>query len=189
MKLNDKIINLSNEIEIKQSKIDYIDKRHRNLQIKYLKLLSDKRKLDQENLFKFTKKEKDKDRISDINNSTAGSKYIIDSVKSYSSIKKGESVSSKENRLSNNSKNQNSTKDIHLPDIKNKSKITKKSLSLKKDKGNNMNIKQTIRNNAIKDLNMLLSDYTEKGKKTNEDEDLENDSDDDEENENDESQN
>ena len=51
MKLNDQIITLSNELEIKQSKIDYIDQRHKNLQNKYLKLLGDKRKLTQGNLF------------------------------------------------------------------------------------------------------------------------------------------
>ena len=50
MKLNDKITYLSNEIEIKQSKIDFIDKRHKNLQIKYLKVLGEKRKMTQDNL-------------------------------------------------------------------------------------------------------------------------------------------
>ena len=188
MKLNDKIINLSNEIEIKQSKIDYIDKRHKNLQVKYLKLLSDKRKMEQESLFNFSKKDKERNRYLEINNSTTGNKYILDSVKSYSSIKKGENINNKDNKLSNNSKNKYSTININLPNIQNKN--AKKSFSLKKEKDNNRSIKKVIRNNALKDLNMLLSDYSEKSVEiTNKKEDLKNESESEEDNENDESKN
>ena len=50
MRLNEKISYLNNEVELKQSKIEFIDKRHKNLQVKYLKLLGDKRKMAQENM-------------------------------------------------------------------------------------------------------------------------------------------
>ena len=182
MKLNDKISYLSNEIEIKQSKIDYIDKRHKNLQLKYLKVLGDKRKMNQDNfpIFKYNK-ERDNDKFSEIN-STRESKYM-DSIKSYNSIKKTENNSIKKtinkNEI-NNSKSIKNSKDLHLPEIKNKN--NKKSLSLQK-KDNNNNNKQG-RNNALKDLNMLLSDFSEKDGINNKiEEELEEDDDENEEDE------
>ena len=159
MKLNDKITYLSNEIEIKQSKIDYINKRHKNLQLKYLKLLGNKRKMTQESLpvFKYNKEE-DIDKISE-NNTTRGSKHVV-SMKSYNSFKKSEDLNSKnKNNVNgvNNSKNIKNSQELHLPDIKNRN--NKKSLSLKnnEDKGS----KKEIKSNALKDLNMLLSYFSE----------------------------
>ena len=157
MKLNDKITFLSNEIEIKQSKIEFIDKRHKNLQLRYLKLLGDKRKIGQENIpiLKYNKDntEKDKDKFSEINNTT-GSKYI-ESVKSYKNNKNG-------------NKNNRTNKDIHLPEISQNKTIIKALSSQKYDaknnknnKANNNKNKKVAKNTALKDLNMLLSDFSE----------------------------
>ena len=177
MKLNEKITYLSNEIEIKQSKIDFIVKRHKHLQLKYLKLIGDKRKMTPDIIpilktNKEKEKDKDKDKFSEIINIT-GSKGL-ESVKSYNSIKKNENIKNKnkinnkndKNNINNNSKNINLSKEIHLPEIKNKNK---KYLSLQKDKNVN-----EAKNNALKDLNMLLSDYSEGGEKDEEMEDEDN---------------
>ena len=159
MKLNDKITYLSNEIEIKQSKIDYIDKGHKNLQLKYLKLLGNKRKMTQESLpvFKYNKEE-DIDKISE-NNTTRGTKYV-DNIKSNYSIKKNENFNIKNknniNRV-NNSKIIKNSQEMHLPDIKNRN--NKKSLSLKNNVDKDS--QKEINSNALKDLNMLLSYFSE----------------------------
>ena len=179
MKLNDKITYLSNEIEIKQSKIDYIDKGHKNLQLKYLKLLGNKRKMTQESLpvFKYNKEE-DIDKISE-NNTTRGTKYV-DNIKSNYSIKKNENFNIKNknniNRV-NNSKIIKNSQEMHLPDIKNRN--NKKSLSLKNNVDKDS--QKEIKSNALKDLNMLLSYFSEedgenmKKKETLEEEDGEGD--------------
>ena len=83
--LNDRILSLINDVEIKKSKIDFINKRHKHLQIKYLKLLGEKSKFTQD-LIPLYKQNKEKEILSEIN-STSGSKHI-DTIKSYSSIKK-----------------------------------------------------------------------------------------------------
>ena len=159
MKLNDKITYLSNEIEIKQSKIDYIDKGHKNLQLKYLKLLGNKRKMTQESLpvFKYNKEE-DIDKISE-NNTTRGTKYV-DNIKSNYSIKKNENFNIKnKNNINrdNNSKIIKNSQEMHLPDIKNRN--NKKSLSLKNNVDKDS--QKEIKSNALKDLNMLLSYFSE----------------------------
>ena len=155
MKLNDKIINLYNEIEIKQSKIDFIDKRHKNLQLKYLKLLGDKRKMAQESMSIY-KYNKEKNLFSEnTENNTTRNKFV-ESVRSYNSIKKNENythnnnIKIKEKDLKKLKLNQ----EIHLPEIL-KSINNKKSFSTHKEKNND-------KNNALKDLNMLLSNFTEK---------------------------
>ena len=197
MKLNERITYLSNEIEIKQSKIDFIDKRHKNLQLKYLKLLGDKRKIAQDNIpiFKYNK-DLEKDKLSEINNTTR-SKYL-ESVKSYNSIikktdfnTKNTKISKNENTNNNNSKNikvKKDIKDIHLPEIlQNKKNKNKRALSLqkeeKKDKSN-----KNIRNNALKDLNMLLSEHSDEGgENINKNEEIEDEEDDNDNEENEES--
>ena len=174
MKLNDKITYLSNEIEIKQSKIDFIDKRHKNLQIKYLKVLGEKRKMTQDNLpiFKYNKdKEKELDAFSEMN--SARESTYVDYIKGYNTIKKNEHLNRKNKTIE---KGKNKTKTIkknayeklHLPEIKNNNK----SVSLHKNDNNknNKSISKDVKNNnALKDLNMLLSDYSgERGEKKNE---------------------
>ena len=175
MRLNEKISYLNNEVEIKQSKIDFIDKRHKNLQVKYLKLLGDKRKMTQENMaiFKFNKSEneREKDKLSDINSNSSG-KYL-DSLKTYNSMKKSENNLNKSKKMGNVSTSNKLSKDVHLPEIKNKNnKSEKRAVSLQKDV--NKNNKKNIKNNALKDLNMLLSDYSEGDEeKTDKNEDME----------------
>ena len=172
-KLNEKIIYLNNEVEIKQSKIEFIEKRHKNLQAKYLKLLGNKTKIIQENmpLFELNKidkekeKEKEKDKLSDI---YAESKYL-EKIKNHNSTAKKEKkeytiqINKKMNNISKNTKNNN---DILLPEIKNKNnknnKNNKRALSLQKD-NNYKNIK-IKKNNALKDINMLLSDNSDEDK-------------------------
>lgn len=97
MKLNDKILSLMNEVELKQNRIDFINKRHKHLQIKYLKLIGEKSKFTQE-LIPLFKQSKEKDILSEIN-STTGSKQM-ETIKSYSTIKRTEN----NNMISNNKK-------------------------------------------------------------------------------------
>ena len=151
IKLNDRILSLINEIELKQNRIDFINKRHKHLQIKYLKLLGEKSKITQD-LIPLSKQSKEKDIFSEIN-STTGSKHM-DTIKSYTSIKKTE------NNNANNNKNKKIKKgkrdfsflniklykDLNLPEIRNK---TNKEKYFKKNKD-------------LKDTNYLLSDYSDR---------------------------
>ena len=150
MKLNDKILSLMNEVELKQNRIDFINKRHKHLQIKYLKLIGEKSKFTQE-LIPLFKQSKEKDILSDIN-STTGSKQM-ETIKSYSSIKRTEN----NNMISNNKKNKKGKKELsslniklykelYLPDIKNKENKNKKNLK---------------KNKEFKDINYILSDYSD----------------------------
>ena len=169
MKLNDKITTLSNEIEIKQSKIEYIEKRHKNLQVKYLKLLGDKRKIAQDKIpfFKYSN-DKEKDKISEISNSTRSK-----NIESYKSIKK-ENMDTKISKNGNNSRNGRTNNNIHLPEIL-QNKNSKMTFSLNKDR-KNKNIKNNIKSNALKDLNNLLSDFSDDGgENKKKDEDIESD--------------
>ena len=124
MKLNDKILSLMNEVEIKQNKIDFINKRHKHLQIKYLKLIGEKSKLTQD-LIPLFKNSKEKDIFSEIT-STNGSKNM-DTIKSYSSIKKTEYNNNIKiiNKKTKDKKELSALniklyKDLYLPEIKNK---------------------------------------------------------------------
>ena len=151
MKLNDKILSLMNEVEIKQNKIDFINKRHKHLQIKYLKLLGEKSKLTQDLIPSF-KNNKEKDIFSEIT-STNGSKNM-DTIKSYSSIKKTEYNNNIKiiNKKTKDKKELSALniklyKDLYLPEIKNKK---------------NKVIKITKKNNTFKDINYIPSDYSDK---------------------------
>ena len=73
-------------------------------------------------------------------------------------MKKSETNLNKSKKMGNISINNKSSKDIQLPEIKNKKK-EKRAVSLQKDI--NKTNKKNIRNNALKDLNMLLSDYSD----------------------------
>ena len=177
MKLNDKITTLSNEIEIKQSKIEYIEKRHKNLQVKYLKLLGDKRKIAHDKIpfFKYSI-DREKDKISEISNSTRSK-----NIESYKSIKK-ENMDIKISKNGNNSRNGRTNNNIHLPEIL-QNKNSKMAFSLKKER-KNKNIKNNIKSNALKDLNNLLSDFSDDGgENKKKDEDIESDDNDNNDNE------
>ena len=129
MKLNDKISSLMNEVEIKQNKIDFINKRHKHLQIKYVKLLGEKSKYTQD-LIPIFKNSKEKDLISEIASSN-GSKNM-DTIKSYSSIKKTEYNNI--NIIKNEAKGKKELsslniklyKELYLPEIKIKENKIKK---------------------------------------------------------------
>ena len=151
MKLNDKILSLMNEVEIKQNKIDFINKRHKHLQIKYLKLIGEKSKLTQD-LIPLFKNSKEKDILSEIT-STNGSKNM-DTIKSYSSIKKTEYNNNIKiiNKKTKDKKELSALniklyKDLYLPEIKNKK---------------NKVIKIPKKNNTFKDINYIPSDYSDK---------------------------
>ena len=150
MRLNDKVLSLMNEVELKQNKIDFINKRHKHLQIKYLKLIGEKSKFTQD-LIPLFKQSKEKDLLSEIN-STTGSKHM-DTIKSYSSIKRTENnniINSKNNYKKGKKElsalNIKLYKDLYLPDIKNKENKGKKSLK---------------KNKEFKDINYILSDYSD----------------------------
>ena len=150
MKLNDKISSLMNEVEIKQNKIDFINKRHKHLQIKYVKLLGEKSKYTQD-LIPIFKNSKEKDLISEIASSN-GSKNM-DTIKSYSSIKKTEYNNI--NIIKNEAKGKKELsslniklyKELYLPEIKIKENKIKK---------------RPKKNNTFKDINYILSDYSDK---------------------------
>ena len=156
MKLNDKILSLVNEVELKQHKIDFISKRHKHLQIKYLKLLGDKKKIPQDLLPVF-KPTKDKEIFSEVN-STTGSKHI-ETIKSYNSIKKTDNIN-KNNKLKVkkefSSLNIKLYKELYLPDIK---KRGKNEQFLIKD--NNLKTLRNKKHNGIKDINYIFSDESE----------------------------
>ena len=151
MKLNDKIVSLINENELKQNKIDFINKRHKHLQIKYLKLLGENKKFTQD-LIPLFKQNKDKDILSEINSAT-GSKHM-DTIKSYTSNKKTENIHIKNNNQNRNKKHKKEHsslniklyKELYLPEIKNKE---------------NNEIKNFKKNKKFKDINYILSDYSD----------------------------
>ena len=175
MKLNDQITTLSNEIEIKQSKIDYIDKRHKNLQNKYLKLLGDKRKMTQDNLFLYKhNNDNETENFNTLNSNTI--KRPINKI--YTNSESLKSTYSNMEKKENNkikSKSRGKEKEMKLPEIlntankgnKNKSPSPisyKKSSKLNDDKKNGKKMKEDNKesNNALKDIDMLLEDcYTD----------------------------
>ena len=63
IKMNDIINNLKNELEIKDKKMELNDVKYNNLQIKYLKLFQQKRKIENESLLKISKEQLTKNRI------------------------------------------------------------------------------------------------------------------------------
>jgi len=152
--LNERILSLINEVEIKQSRIDFINKRHKHLQIKYLKLLGEKSKYTQDLIPLYIKKDKE----SEIN-STTGSKHIY-TIKSYSSIKKTENNIKNNNIINMKGKRDLSSlnlklyKELYLPEIKNRENKANKELISKIDK----NIQKT---NRMKEINYNLSDYSD----------------------------
>ena len=156
MKLNDKILSLANEVELKQHKIDFISKRHKHLQIKYLKLLGDKKKIPQDLLPVF-KPTKDKEIFSEVN-STTGSKHI-ETIKSYNSNKKTDNIN-KNNKLKVkkdfSSLNIKLYKELYLPDIKKKGKNEQFLI-----KDNNLKTLRNKKNNGIKDIHYIFSDESE----------------------------
>ena len=119
MKLNDQITTLSNEIEIKQSKIDYIDKRHKNLQNKYLKLLGDKRKMTQDNLFLYKhNNDNETENFNTLNSNTI--KRPINKI--YTNSESLKSTYSNMEKKENNkikSKSRGKEKEMKLPEILN----------------------------------------------------------------------
>ena len=138
IKLNDKIKKLNNEIEIKKSKIEYIDKRHKNLQSKFIKLLRNKNIMELET-------------ISNINKN-------FETIKSYNSIKLNENNNNKIEK--NNSKDLKINNEIFLPEIsQNKSKLKTTSLQKYKYSGKKNN-KNNIKNKALKDLNNQLTNFS-----------------------------
>ena len=147
--LNERILSLINEVEIKQSRIDFINKRHKHLQIKYLKLLGEKRKFTQD-LIPLFKQNKEKDILSEIN-STTGSKHM-DTIKSYTSIKKTENNNNniqnkkKKEKRDYSSLNIKLCKELYLPDIKMKENNDKQN---------------SKKNTKFKDKNYILSDYSD----------------------------
>jgi hypothetical protein len=75
-------------------------------------------------------------------------------------LKKSENNLNKSKKKGNISTSDKSGKNINLPEIKNKNnKNEKRAASHQKDI--NKTDKKSIRNNALKDLNMLLSDYSD----------------------------
>ena len=156
--LNERVLSLINEVEIKQSRIDFINKRHKHLQIKYLKLLGERSKYNQDLIPLYNKQVKEKEIISEIN-STTGSKHI-DTIKSYSSIKKTENNIKSNNKINLKGKRDFSSlnlklyKDLCLPEIKSREKKVNKDPLFKKDK-----IIQ--KNNQLKEINYILSDYSD----------------------------
>ena len=152
--LNDRILSLINDVEIKKSKIDFINKRHKHLQIKYLKLLGEKSKFTQD-LIPLYKQNKEKEILSEIN-STSGSKHI-DTIKSYSSIKKTENIINNKNKKNMKEKrdfsymNLKLYNELYLPEIKKKGDKIKFTNSVKKFK----------ESKQIKDIKYILSDYSD----------------------------
>ncbi len=148
IKLNDKILSLTNDVEIKKTKIDFINKRHKHLQIKYLKLLGDKKKIPQDLLPVF-KPTKDKEIFSEVN-STTGSKHI-ETIKSYNSNKKTDKIN-KNNKLKVkkdfSSLNIKLYKKLYLPDNKKKGKNEQFLI-----KDNNL---KTLRNKKIMVSKILI---------------------------------
>ena len=63
MKMNDKINNLKNELEIKDKKIELINIKLNNLQIKYLKLFQKNRKIENESLLRLSKEKVDNIKV------------------------------------------------------------------------------------------------------------------------------
>lgn len=163
MRLNDKILSLVNEVELKQNKIDLINKRHKHLQIKYLKLLGEKRKFNQD-LLPIFKQKKDKDIFSEIT-STNEDKHL-ETIKSYSSIKKTEI-----NNFKLNKQNRNDKKGLSALNIKLYKELCLPEIINKGNKG-----KKSKKNNEFIDVNYILSDYSEKEEnKYNENEQVEED--------------
>ena len=181
MKLNDQITTLSNEIEIKQSKIDYIDKRHKNLQNKYLKLLGDKRKMTQDNLFLYKHNDNEVEVYNSSNKNNI-KKSINKILTNNESLKSTFSNAEKNENNKIKSKSKGKEKETKLPDIlnnvskanKNKSPSPislKKSNKINDDKKNSKKQKEQkdqkeqkedkneSNNNALKDINMLLEDF------------------------------
>ena len=74
IKMNDIINNLKNELEIKDKKIELNDAKYNNLQIKYLKLFQQKRKIENESLLKLSKDQLTKTRIT--NNFSTPKKFF-----------------------------------------------------------------------------------------------------------------
>ena len=175
MKLNDQITTLSNEIEIKQSKIDYIDKRHKNLQNKYLKLLGDKRKMTQDNLFLYKHNNDNETENFNTLNSNSIKRPINKIYTNSESLKSTYSNMEKKENNKIKSKSRGKEKEMKLPEIlntankgnKNKSPSPisyKKSSKLNDDKKNGKKMKEDNKesNNALKDIDMLLEDcYTD----------------------------
>ena len=56
IKLNEQINNLQNEIEIKEQKEEQNNVKYNNLQLKYLKMIHDKKKAEQDNLLMISMK-------------------------------------------------------------------------------------------------------------------------------------
>ena len=146
-RLNDKILSLINDVELKQNKIDCINKRHKHLQIKYLKLLGDKRKFTQD-LIPLYKQSKEKELLSEIN-STTGSKHM-DTIKSYTSIKKTD------NNIIMNNKNKKEKKEFSSLNIK-----LYKDLYLPNIKTKGNKEKNSKKNNELKEINYILSEYSD----------------------------
>ena len=63
IKMNDIINNLKNELEIKDKKMELNEVKYNNLQIKYLKLFQQKRKIENESLLKISKEQLTKNRM------------------------------------------------------------------------------------------------------------------------------
>ena len=156
--LNERILSLINEVEIKQSRIDFINKRHKHLQIKYLKLLGEKSKYSQDLIPLYNKKDKDKEKESEIN-STTGSRHIY-TIKSYSSIKKTENNIKNHNMINMKGKRDFSSlnlklyKELYLPEIKKRENKINKEFFSKIDKS-------VQKNNQMKEINYIISDYSD----------------------------
>ena len=74
IKMNDIINNLKNELEIKDKKMELNDVKYNNLQIKYLKLFQQKRKIENESLLKMSKEQLTK--VRNTNNYSTPKKFF-----------------------------------------------------------------------------------------------------------------
>ena len=156
IKLNDRILSLSNDVEIKKTKIDFINRRHKHLQLKFLKLLGEKSKFTQD-LMPLHKQNKEKEILSEIDG-TSGNKNF-DTIKSYSIKKPGNIIKNNSKKILKEKRDIRSLNlkllnDLYLPKIKkkgNRQQVTYSTKNLKESK-------------TIKDKDYILSDYSDEEK-------------------------
>jgi len=90
LKLNEQINNLQNEMEIKEKKVELNNFKFNNLQLKYLKMIHNKKKTEQNNLLMLSMKQIHNNKINQNNyrtsNSNSSKNNYSDTIKSDTNI-------------------------------------------------------------------------------------------------------
>ena len=124
--MNEIINNLKNELEINEKKIEMNNNKFNNLQIKYLKLFQQKRRIENESLLKMSKDQLLNKRKN--NYSTQKKNLIINNI----------------NEVNNNDKNNDIVQNLPLiNDVNSSLSISKKTTNRLVKKKENINIKES----------------------------------------------